>query len=61
MCGRGRNQCLLARSYAAAGFTPIIDYVIVSQVDLREYRDQLPGLLVHLVTSPTSKLPWSSN
>jgi gluconate kinase len=44
-----RNQCLLAQSYAAAGFTPIIDYVIVSQADLREYRQQLPGLAVHLV------------
>jgi gluconate kinase len=40
---------LLAQSYAAAGFTPIIDYVIVSQADLREYRQQLPGLLVRLV------------
>ena len=31
-----RNQCLLAQSYAAASFTPIIDYVIISQADLRE-------------------------
>jgi len=43
------NQCLLAQSYAAAGFTPIIDYVIVSQADLREYRQQLRGLEVHFV------------
>ena len=34
---------------AAAGFTPIIDYVIVSQADLREYRQQLRGLDVHFV------------
>jgi gluconate kinase len=44
-----RNQCLLAQSYAAAGFTPIVDYVIVSQDDLHEYRQQLRGLDVHLV------------
>ena len=44
-----RNQCLLAQSYAGAGFTPIIDYVIVSRADLDEYRQQLRGLAVHLV------------
>ena len=44
-----RNQCLLAQSYAAAGFTPIIDYVIVTQADLQECRQQLRGLAVHLV------------
>ena len=44
-----KNQCLLARSYAEAGFTPIIDYVIVSRMDLKEYRQQLQGLDVHLV------------
>ena len=44
-----RNQCLLAQSYAAAGFTPIIDYVIVSQADLAEYRRRLAGLAPHLV------------
>jgi broad-specificity NMP kinase len=44
-----RNQCLLARSYAAAGFTPIIDYVIVSRADLHEYREQLRDLAVHFV------------
>ena len=44
-----RNQCLLARSYAAAGFTPIIDYVMVSQADLEEYRHGLASLTLHLV------------
>ena len=44
-----RNQCLLAQSYAAAGFTPIIDYVIVSQADVGEYRQRLGGLALHLV------------
>ena len=44
-----RNQCLLAQSYAAAGFTPIVDYVIVNRTDLQEYRSQLGGLAIHLV------------
>ncbi len=44
-----RNQCLLARSYAAAGFTPVIDYVIVSRADVDEYRRDLAGLELHLV------------
>jgi len=44
-----RNQCLLAQSYAAAGFTPIIDYVVVSTADLGEYRQRLRGLALHLV------------
>jgi hypothetical protein len=30
----------LAQSYAAAGFTPIVDYVIVSLADLHEHRDR---------------------
>lgn len=28
-----RNPCLLARSFARAGFTPILDYVVVSKLD----------------------------
>lgn len=44
-----RNQCLLAQSYAAAGFTPVIDYVIVTRADLEEYRQGLTGLRVHVV------------
>ena len=44
-----QTQCLLARSYAAAGFTPVIDYVIVSRADLGEYRRRLGGLTLHLV------------
>jgi gluconate kinase len=44
-----RNQCQLARSYAAAGFVPVIDYVIVSRGDLQEYRRHLTGLDLHLV------------
>jgi chloramphenicol 3-O-phosphotransferase len=44
-----KNQCLLARSYAGAGFTPVIDYVIVTRADLDEYRRGLEGLSLHLV------------
>src|SRR5688572_11775996 len=45
-----RNQCLLARSFAEAGFTPVLDYVIVSRERVEEYRGHLPGLVLHLVT-----------
>jgi gluconate kinase len=44
-----RNQCLLAKSYATAGFTPIVDYVVVNRADLRAYRSHLRGLALHLV------------
>lgn len=44
-----RAQCLVAESYAAAGFTPVIDYVIVTASDLQEYRERLAGVAVHLV------------
>jgi gluconate kinase len=44
-----QNQCLLAASYSGAGFTPVIDYVIVRAADLRDYRERLPGIAVHLV------------
>jgi chloramphenicol 3-O-phosphotransferase len=44
-----KNQCLLARSYADAGFTPVIDYVIVTRADLAEYRRGLEGLSLYLV------------
>ena len=44
-----RNQCLLARSYAEAGFTAIVDYPIVSRESLQAYLAALAGLAVHLV------------
>jgi adenylylsulfate kinase-like enzyme len=44
-----RNQSLLAHAYAAAGFTPIVDYVIVTGADLQEYRTRLGEFAVHLV------------
>ena len=44
------NQCLLARSFAEAGFTPVMDYVVVDRARLEEYRAHLRGLRLHLVT-----------
>src|SRR5262249_20625304 len=44
-----RNQCLLARSFAGAGFVPILDYVVPVRRRLEEYRQQLTGLSLHLV------------
>lgn len=45
-----RNQCLLARSFGQDGFTVVIDYVVVNQARVEEYRQQLDGLSPHLVT-----------
>ena len=45
-----RNQCLLARSYAEAGFTPVLDYVVATQHVLDAYRGYLSGGLLRLVT-----------
>lgn len=43
------NQCLLARSFAEAGFTPVIDYVVVTRSRLRRYLDGLSGLDLRFV------------
>src|SRR5579883_1501589 len=45
-----RNQCLLARSYAEEGFTPVIDYVLIDRARVEEYRSQLPDFRIHLAT-----------
>jgi predicted kinase len=44
-----RNQCLLARSFVEAGFTPVIDYVVVGRRRLRQYMDLLEGLDLRFV------------
>ena len=44
-----RNQCLLARSYARAGFTPVVDYVIVTRATLEAYRKALRNLDLYFV------------
>lgn len=45
-----RNQCRLATSFAQSGFTPILDYVVVSRARLQAYRRELQGFDVRLVT-----------
>lgn len=45
-----RNQCLLARSYARAGFVPVLDFPVVSHKDrLDRYRRALRKLDFYLV------------
>lgn len=51
---RRRNICLLADSFADAGFMPVIDDVVISVAVLDEYRKRLrtrPLLLVELTPS----------
>jgi len=43
-----RNQCLLARSFAEAGFTPVLDFVVVTRYHLDAYRGYLRGGLLQL-------------
>jgi hypothetical protein len=45
-----RKQCLLAASFANEGFTPVLDYVVVNGARVSEYRQQLPGFVLRLVT-----------
>jgi len=48
-----RNQCLLARSFAEAGFVPIMDYVVVARARLDLYRQALGDLdLFFVVLNP---------
>ncbi|MQC17279.1 MAG: hypothetical protein DWG82_03475 [Chloroflexi bacterium] len=44
-----RNQCLLARSYAEAGFTPVLDFPVTTAYHLDAYRNYLAGGRIHLV------------
>lgn len=44
-----RNQCLLARSYAEAGFTPVLDFVVVTPSHLEAYQNYLAGGLLRFV------------
>lgn len=45
-----RHQCLLARSFAEAGFTPVLDYVVVTRHLLDAYRHYLAGGVLRFVT-----------
>ncbi|MFH8399682.1 AAA family ATPase [Streptomyces anulatus] len=46
---RARNACLLAGSFAAAGFLPVIDDVVVRRAHLDFYRATLTGVPLHCV------------
>ena len=46
-----RNQCLLARSYAEAGFTPVIEYAVLTRSQLDAYRSYLAGGQIRLVVA----------
>jgi chloramphenicol 3-O-phosphotransferase len=42
-------QCLVARAYAAVGFVPVLDYVVVTRDRLDRYRRALGHFALHLV------------
>ena len=44
-----QNQCLLARSFAEAGFVPVLDYVVVGRSRLERYRRALDDFDLHFV------------
>jgi hypothetical protein len=46
-----RNQCLLARSFAEAGFTPVIEYAVHTREQLEAYRHYLAGGLIRLAVA----------
>ncbi len=46
-----RNQCLLARSYAEAGFAAVIEYAVVTRSQLDAYRHYLAGGQLRLVVA----------
>ena len=49
-----RNQCLLARSYAEAEFTPVLDFVVTTRFHLDAYRNYLlRGTLRFVALAPT--------
>lgn len=45
-----RNQCLLARSYAEAGFTPVLDFPVATTYHLDAYANYLAGARLRVVT-----------
>jgi chloramphenicol 3-O-phosphotransferase len=44
-----RNQCLLARSSAGAGFVPVLDHVVVTRERLDQYRQELAEFALSVV------------
>lgn len=49
-----RNLCLLARSYAEAGFTPVIDQAVTTRYQLEAFRGYLRGARLHFVVSASA-------
>ncbi|WP_327235295.1 AAA family ATPase [Streptomyces sp. NBC_01317] len=59
---RARNACLLADSFAAAGFVPVIDDVVVRRTHLDFYRRTLRTHPFHLVVlTPGPAAAWQRN
>lgn len=50
-----RNQCLLARSFAEAGFTPVIEYAVLTRHHLDAYRNYLSGGQLRLAVVPSPR------
>ncbi|WP_432016206.1 AAA family ATPase [Streptomyces hydrogenans] len=59
---RARNACLLAGSFAAAGFLPVMDDVVVRRSHLDFYRAQLTSVPLHVVIlAPGPDKAWERN
>ncbi len=56
---RGRNAALLANSFGAAGFVPVVDHIVISRVQLAHFAAELrvrPFRLVVLAPPPETVL-----
>ncbi|WP_407839374.1 AAA family ATPase [Streptomyces sp. DSM 116496] len=59
---RARNACLLAGSFARAGFVPVLDDVVVRRSHLDFYRATLTAVPLHVVVlAPGPAVAWQRN
>lgn len=59
---RARNACLLADSFARAGFIPVLDDVVVRRSHLDFYRTTLAAVPLHIVIlAPGPAVAWRRN
>ncbi|CAM5457717.1 hypothetical protein GCM10010329_33100 [Streptomyces spiroverticillatus] len=59
---RARNACLLAGSFARAGFLPVLDDVVVRSSHLDFYRETLTSVPLHVVfLAPGPMVAWQRN
>ncbi|MGW4165045.1 AAA family ATPase [Streptomyces sp. NPDC004788] len=59
---RARNACLLAGSFVAAGFVPVVDDVVVRRSHLDWYRGQMAARPFHVVfLAPGPDKAWERN